>query len=126
MLDSDDRSWLLVPAIGRLGPPTNPQEAMMTEASAPLERRWDDKVAAGMSEPELLLYRSHLLGRDKKITNFGGGNTSAKLTMKDPLSGASVEVLWIKGSGGDLGSMGLDGFSTLYLDRLNELQRLYR
>src|SRR6266403_1178158 len=91
-----------------------------------LANLWDAGKARSMSEPERLLYRSHLLGRDKKITNFGGGNTSAKLTMPDPLSGAPVEVLWIKGSGGDLGSMGLDGFATLYLDRLRDLPRLYR
>jgi len=57
-----------------------------------------------------------LLGADKRITNFGGGNTSAKLSTYDPLTGAQTRVLWVKGSGGDLGSMKLDGFSTLYLD----------
>lgn len=87
---------------------------------------WDEAKAASLSEPELLLYRSNLLGSDLRITNFGGGNTSAKLTAKDPLTGAEVAVLWVKGSGGDLGSMKLDGFSTLYLDKLGSLRGLYR
>ena len=79
-----------------------------------------------MSEPERLLYRSNLLGSDLRITNFGGGNTSAKVTQKDPLTGKDVTVLWVKGSGGDLGSMKMDGFSTLYLDKLESLKGLYR
>jgi rhamnulose-1-phosphate aldolase/alcohol dehydrogenase len=87
---------------------------------------WDDQKAAGMSEPERLLYRSNLLGSDLRITNFGGGNTSAKVRQKDPLSGKDVSVLWVKGSGGDLGSMKTDGFATLYLDRLQSLKGLYR
>ena len=87
---------------------------------------WNDDDAAGLSEPELLLYRSHLLGSDLRITNFAGGNTSAKVAMRDPLTGDEVEVLWVKGSGGDLGSMGRDGFATLYLDRLHALERQYR
>ena len=91
-----------------------------------LENLWDDAKAAGMSEPELLLYRSNLLGSDKRITNYGGGNTSAKLAERDPLTGETVEVLWVKGSGGDVGSMKLDGFATLYLDKLEALKGLYR
>ena len=71
-----------------------------------------------LDEPGLLLYRSNLLGADLRITNFGGGNTSAKIEMTDPLTGKPVTVLWVKGSGGDLGSMKLDGFATLYLDKL--------
>ena len=89
---------------------------------APLPDLWDDKHAATLDEPNLLLYRSNLLGSDLRITNFGGGNTSAKVDEKDPLTGASVRVLWVKGSGGDIGSMKLDGFSTLYLDKLLEPQ----
>jgi len=73
-----------------------------------------------------LLVRSNLLGADLALTNFGGGNTSAKLDATDPLTGERVRVLWVKGSGGDLGSMGLDGFATLRLDRLLSLERLYR
>src|SRR5262245_36746587 len=87
---------------------------------------WEDSKAAGMSEPELLLYRSNLLGADLRVSNYGGGNTSAKIPAKDPLTGATVTVLWVKGSGGDLGSMKLDGFSTLYLDKLESLKKLYR
>lgn len=88
--------------------------------------RWNDQVASSMTEPELLLYRSNLLGSDLRITNFGGGNTSGKLDMADPLSGDTVEVLWVKGSGGDVGSMKLDGFATLYMDKLNALKPRYR
>jgi rhamnulose-1-phosphate aldolase/alcohol dehydrogenase len=91
-----------------------------------LESKWDARHAAALSEPELLLYRSNLLGSDQRITNYGGGNTSAKLDGTDPLTGATVEVLWVKGSGGDLGSMRLDGFATLYMDKLVALKRLYR
>ncbi|HSI48528.1 MAG TPA: bifunctional rhamnulose-1-phosphate aldolase/short-chain dehydrogenase [Ideonella sp.] len=88
--------------------------------------RWDDTRAATLDEPGLLLYRSNLLGSDLRITNYGGGNTSAKLTQPDPLTGQPVEVLWVKGSGGDVGSMKLDGFSTLYMDKLRALSSLYR
>jgi rhamnulose-1-phosphate aldolase/alcohol dehydrogenase len=88
--------------------------------------RWSDSAAAALTPEELLLYRSNLLGSDLTVTNFGGGNTSAKLAAADPLSGEQVMVLWVKGSGGDLGSMKLDGFSTLYLDKLLGLERLYR
>ncbi len=87
---------------------------------------WDDALASTLDEPGLLLYRSNLLGSDLRITNYGGGNTSAKLIQKDPLTGADVTVLWVKGSGGDLGSMKRDGFSALYQDKLNALQKLYR
>ena len=87
---------------------------------------WDDAVAAGLDEPGKLLYRSNLLGSDLRITNFGGGNTSAKVEAKDPLTGAPATVLWVKGSGGDIGSMALDGFATLYLDKLEQLKGLYR
>jgi rhamnose utilization protein RhaD (predicted bifunctional aldolase and dehydrogenase) len=88
--------------------------------------RWDEGAAAGLSEPELLRYRSNLLGADLRLTNYGGGNTSAKVQMADPLTGEPVEVLWVKGSGGDLGSMALDGFATLYLQKVHDLQRQYR
>ena len=83
-------------------------------------------AAAGMSEPERLLYRSNLLGSDKRVTNYGGGNTSSKIMEKDPLTGEMVEVLWVKGSGGDVGTIKLDGFSTLYMDKLRALKGLYR
>ncbi len=87
---------------------------------------WSSSHAATLDEPGLLLYRSNLLGSDLRITNYGGGNTSAKIVQRDTLSGESVEVLWVKGSGGDLGSMKLDGFSTLYMSKLNALAGLYR
>jgi hypothetical protein len=99
--------------------PTEPRAQAITSL-------WDDAHAATLSEPELLLYRSNLLGSDMRITNFGGGNTSAKIAMTDPLSGEQVEVLWVKGSGGDLGSIKLDGFSTLYMERLRALKARYR
>src|SRR5258705_13989900 len=88
--------------------------------------RWSETQANGLTPAELLLYRSNLLGSDLTVTNFGGGNTSAKLTQTDPLSGEQVEVLWVKGSGGDIGSMKLDGFSTLYLDKFRSTEKLYR
>ena len=88
--------------------------------------RWDDAHASSLDEPHRLLYRSNLLGSDLRITNYGGGNTSAKIMQVDPLTGAAVDVLWVKGSGGDLGSMKLDGFSTLYMDKLRALKALYR
>src|ERR671925_572088 len=91
-----------------------------------LPNKWDAHASGGRSEAELLLYRSNLLGSDLRITNYGGGNTSAKVTMPDPLTRAPVDVLWIKGSGGDLASMTLDGFATLYLDKLHALKSLYR
>jgi rhamnulose-1-phosphate aldolase/alcohol dehydrogenase len=91
-----------------------------------LANLWDAGKARSLSEPERLLYRSNLLGSDLRITNFGGGNTSAKVMQRDPLSGLEVEVLWVKGSGGDLGSMKLDGFATLYMSKLEQLKQLYR
>jgi rhamnulose-1-phosphate aldolase/alcohol dehydrogenase len=100
------------------------EEINMAETA--LRSLWDDTQANGMSEPELLLYRSNLLGSDLRITNFGGGNTSAKVKDVDPLTGEDVTVLWVKGSGGDIGSMKLDGFATLYMDRLESLKGLYR
>jgi rhamnulose-1-phosphate aldolase/alcohol dehydrogenase len=91
-----------------------------------IESRWQDDAAAGLTEERLLLYRSNLLGSDLRVTNFGGGNTSAKVRAKDPLTGEPVEVLWVKGSGGDLGTSRLDGFATLYLEKLLALERGYR
>ena len=93
--------------------------------SLTLADQWDAAYAASLSGPEALLYRSNLLGGDKRITNYGGGNTSSKIAMTDPLTGGAVEVLWVKGSGGDLGSMKLDGFATLYLDKLRLLAKRY-
>ncbi|MGO4643259.1 bifunctional rhamnulose-1-phosphate aldolase/short-chain dehydrogenase [Mesorhizobium sp. 2RAF45] len=91
-----------------------------------LANLWDDAKTQGMSDPELLVYRSNTLGSDKRVTNYGGGNTSSKIWQKDPLSGETVEVLWVKGSGGDSASIKLDGFATLYMDKLRALKGLYR
>jgi rhamnose utilization protein RhaD (predicted bifunctional aldolase and dehydrogenase)/NAD(P)-dependent dehydrogenase (short-subunit alcohol dehydrogenase family) len=91
-----------------------------------LEDRWDDAVAAKLDAPELLRYRSNLLGSDLRITNFGGGNTSSKLEQIDPLDGKTKQILWVKGSGGDLGSIKRAGFATLYLDKLLALEKVYR
>ncbi|MBT9553311.1 MAG: bifunctional rhamnulose-1-phosphate aldolase/short-chain dehydrogenase [Hydrogenophaga sp.] len=99
---------------------------MNTPTPAQAFPSWNDAATAGMDEPQLLLYRSNLLGSDLRITNYGGGNTSAKIWQKDPLTGEQAEVLWVKGSGGDVGSMKLDGFSTLYMDKLRALKGLYR
>jgi rhamnose utilization protein RhaD (predicted bifunctional aldolase and dehydrogenase)/NAD(P)-dependent dehydrogenase (short-subunit alcohol dehydrogenase family) len=87
---------------------------------------WDAESATKFDEPELLRYRSNLLGADLRITNFGGGNTSSKIVETDPVSGASTEVLWVKGSGGDLGSIQRGGFATLFLEKLISLKSRYR
>lgn len=99
---------------------------MSEVAATSLPNLWDDALAAGLDEAGQLLYRSNLLGADLRITNFGGGNTSAKIETKDPLTRENVRVLWVKGSGGDIGSMKRDGFATLYLDKLESLKGLYR
>src|ERR1700722_16261618 len=90
------------------------------------QSRWSAEKASAMSQADLLLYQSNLLGSDLTVTNFGGGNTSAKIAENDPLTGDDVTVLYVKGSGGDIGSMRLDGFATLYLSKLLGLERLYR
>jgi rhamnose utilization protein RhaD (predicted bifunctional aldolase and dehydrogenase)/NAD(P)-dependent dehydrogenase (short-subunit alcohol dehydrogenase family) len=91
-----------------------------------LEDKWDEAVAAKLDEPELLRYRSNLLGSDLRITNFGGGNTSSKIDQVDPLDGQTKKVLWVKGSGGDLGSIKRAGFATLYQDKLLALENIYK
>jgi rhamnulose-1-phosphate aldolase/alcohol dehydrogenase len=105
---------------------TDSTNVRATARAGALPDLWRDEEAGGLSEPELLRYRSNLLGSDLRITNFGGGNTSAKVPMPDPLTGAQVEVLWVKGSGGDLGSASLDGFASLYLDKLRGLTSIYK
>jgi rhamnose utilization protein RhaD (predicted bifunctional aldolase and dehydrogenase)/NAD(P)-dependent dehydrogenase (short-subunit alcohol dehydrogenase family) len=87
---------------------------------------WDESVARTLDPPALLRYRSNLLGSDLRITNFGGGNTSSKLEGTDPLDGQKKMVLWVKGSGGDLGSIKVEGFATLYLDKVLALAKIYR
>ncbi len=98
----------------------------MSASANRLKNLWDSGKVLGMTEPEKLLYRSNLLGSDKRITNYGGGNTSAKVIETDPLTGQPVEVMWVKGSGGDVGSIRMDGFATLYMDKLRALKGLYR
>lgn len=98
----------------------------MTGTSRLLESRWDDAYAKTLDEPGKLLYRSNLLGADKRITNYGGGNTSAKVLEADPLTGEKVRVMWVKGSGGDVGTIKLDGFATLYLNKLEALKGIYK
>ncbi len=89
---------------------------------------WDDAKAAELAGDEvaLLIYRSNLLGADLRLTNYGGGNTSCKVIDKDPLTGKPVEVMWIKGSGGDIGTLKKSGLAALYVDRLRSLTNVYR
>lgn len=89
---------------------------------------WDDKKAAQLEGDEvaLFLYRSNILGADLRITNFGGGNTSCKTIEKDPLTGEEVEVMWVKGSGGDIGTLKRNGIAGLYTSKLHALKNVYR
>jgi rhamnulose-1-phosphate aldolase/alcohol dehydrogenase len=89
---------------------------------------WDDAEAAKLAGDEvaLLIYRSNLLGADLRLTNYGGGNTSCKAQAKDPLTGQEVEVMWIKGSGGDIGTLKKSGLAALYVDKLRSLKNVYR
>ncbi|NCI49713.1 bifunctional aldolase/short-chain dehydrogenase [Sediminibacterium roseum] len=89
---------------------------------------WDDAKAATMAGDEvaLLIYRSNLLGADLRLTNYGGGNTSCKAMARDPLTGQETEVMWVKGSGGDLGTLKASGLAALYVDRLRSLKNVYR
>jgi rhamnulose-1-phosphate aldolase/alcohol dehydrogenase len=89
---------------------------------------WDDAEAAKLAGDEvaLLIYRSNLLGADLRLTNYGGGNTSCKAMAKDPLTGQEVEVMWIKGSGGDIGTLKKSGLAALYVDKLRSLKNVYR
>ncbi|MDR3711772.1 MAG: bifunctional aldolase/short-chain dehydrogenase [Puia sp.] len=89
---------------------------------------WDEAAAAALvgDEVGLLIYRSNLLGADLRLTNYGGGNTSCKVSAKDPLTGEQKEVMWVKGSGGDLGTLKRSGLAALYMDRLLNLKKVYR
>lgn len=89
---------------------------------------WDEKKAAELAGDEvaLLIYRSNLLGADLRLTNYGGGNTSCKVISKDPLTGSETEVMWVKGSGGDLGTLKKSGLAALYVERLRSLKNVYR
>ncbi|MBZ5858776.1 bifunctional aldolase/short-chain dehydrogenase [Flavihumibacter profundi] len=89
---------------------------------------WDEVKAAELAGDEvaLLIYRSNLLGADLRLTNYGGGNTSCKAMAKDPLTGKETEIMWVKGSGGDIGTLKKSGLAALYVDRLHSLQKIYR
>ncbi|WKZ61342.1 MAG: bifunctional aldolase/short-chain dehydrogenase [Cyclobacteriaceae bacterium] len=88
---------------------------------------WDDERASKMlSEVELLIYRSNLLGSDLRLTNYGGGNTSCKDMGIDPITGESVNIMWVKGSGGDLGTLKHSGLAALYLNKLRDLEKVYK
>ncbi len=89
---------------------------------------WDEARADALAGDEvgLLIYRSNLLGADLRLTNYGGGNTSCKATAKDPLTGKDTEVMWVKGSGGDLGTLQKSGLAALYVDKLRSLKNVYR
>jgi rhamnulose-1-phosphate aldolase/alcohol dehydrogenase len=86
---------------------------------------WEDEVADSLGAVEQLVYRSNLLGADQRITNTGGGNTSAKTDESDPLTGEPTRVLWVKGSGGDLRTSSRENFASLYQDKLLSLQARY-
>ncbi|MDB5193447.1 MAG: bifunctional aldolase/short-chain dehydrogenase [Segetibacter sp.] len=89
---------------------------------------WDEEKAAQLAGDEvgLLIYRSNLLGADLRLTNYGGGNTSCKAMAKNPLTGEETEVMWVKGSGGDIGTLKRSGLAALYVDRLRNLKKVYR
>jgi hypothetical protein len=88
---------------------------------------WDKAKAAELAGDEvaLLIYRSNLLGADLRLTNYGGGNTSCKAMAKDPLTGVEKEVMWVKGSGGDIGTLKKNGLAALHMDRLLNLKNIY-
>src|SRR5215475_9002235 len=87
---------------------------------------WKDEEAEKLKGVDRLVYRSNKLGEDLTLTNTGGGNTSSKLSEQDPLTGQDVEVLWIKGSGGDLRTAKPDGFASLYLNKVRAMKPLYQ
>jgi rhamnulose-1-phosphate aldolase/alcohol dehydrogenase len=105
--------------------PTSRYKGTTSPVNDYLRSRWDDAVASRLDPVERLIYRSNLLGADARITNTGGGNTSSKLTQKDPITGAPVHVLWVKGSGGDLRTATKHNFASLYLDQVLGLRALY-
>src|SRR5512132_3952435 len=86
---------------------------------------WQDETVSQLEGVDRLVYRSNKLGEDLTLTNTGGGNTSSKLTETDPLTGEPVEVLWLKGSGGDLRTAKRDGFASLYLEKVRSMRTIY-
>jgi rhamnulose-1-phosphate aldolase/alcohol dehydrogenase len=99
-----------------------------TDQFSHVDYLWDEQKAAALEGDEvgLFLYRSNILGADLRITNFGGGNTSCKTIEQDPLTGEEVEVMWVKGSGGDIGTLTRSGIAGLYTSRLRDLKNVYR
>jgi len=104
------------------------REAMSPSTYKHVSYLWDDEKAKALAgnEVDLFIYRSNILGADLRITNYGGGNTSVKITDKDHLTGEDAEVMWIKGSGGDIGTLKKSGCAALYLERLQNLEKVYR
>lgn len=100
----------------------------MTKTFKHVSYLWDEAKAAAMAGDEvaLLIYRSNLLGADLRLTNYGGGNTSCKALAKDPVTGKETEIMWVKGSGGDIGTLKRSGLAALYVDRLRSLTNVYR
>ncbi len=107
---------------------SNPQTPVEVGDFKHVSYLWDDAKAESLAGDEvgLLIYRSNLLGADLRLTNYGGGNTSCKAMAKDPLTGEQTEVMWVKGSGGDLGTLKKTGLAALYVDRLRRLKNVYR
>lgn len=103
-------------------------ETILSSSYKHVENLWDEKYVHSLegNEVDLLIYRSNLLGTDLRLTNYAGGNTSVKVLDKDPLTGAETEVMWVKGSGGDLGTLKKSGLAALYMDRLQNLKTRYR
>ena len=100
----------------------------ITQSFKYVDYLWDDEKALslGDNQVELFLYRSNILGADLRITNYGGGNTSCKTIEKDPLTNEEVEVMWVKGSGGDIGTLTRSGIAGLYTGRLRDLKNVYQ
>ncbi len=86
---------------------------------------WDDAKAASLDPVERLVYRSNILGADQGITNTGGGNTSSKVMMPDPITGDNAEVMYVKGSGGDLRTSKRENFASLYMTKFLALEEVY-
>lgn len=102
--------------------------AVLNKSYNHVSNLWDDEKAKSLGDDQvaLLIYRSNILGADLRITNYGGGNTSCKTIEKDPLSGQDVEIMWVKGSGGDIGTLSKAGLAGLYVDKLRALKNIYR
>lgn len=100
----------------------------MTKKFKHVDYLWDNDEAKAFNDDQvaLFLYRSNILGADLRITNYGGGNTSCKTIEKDPLTNEEVEVMWVKGSGGDIGTLTRSGIAGLYTERLRDLKKVYR